>query len=274
MSEHEVREALVDAVADEPPLNFDPDELIGTVRERTRRRRAVWSAGAGVALVAALAVAVPLALGGPGEPGSTQAAAGSRAPSAPAAPAAPAQPGWPPDNVEPTRYTEAELRQRGEEMRTHLRDRFPAVVPEAADVEVGEFSGEATGSVTEGQRYLNSFVRFTADGAPTAVNVQVNAAGADMPPPGGMCEAEPSAECTVQVQPDESVLVLVEHSGVGNGPDMKVTTAYHYRTDGVVLMVSGYNYDPTAGAETDHLPDLTVTTAQLIELASDPALRL
>ncbi|GAB3485533.1 hypothetical protein [Amycolatopsis cihanbeyliensis] len=121
MSEQQVRDALRSAVLDEPPLDFDPDALVATAR-RKARRRAVGSAGAGVAVIALAAAAVPIVLGTEdSEPrGSVPAAA---------------QP------------TATGLSERAEELERHLTERLPRLYQDAELVSVGPFGNGPDGTV-------------------------------------------------------------------------------------------------------------------------------
>ncbi|OLF16704.1 hypothetical protein [Actinophytocola xanthii] len=63
MIEERIAERMREAVSDEPPLGFDPDELVTEAAQRGRRRRAVALTAGGVTLVVA---AVFASIGTPG----------------------------------------------------------------------------------------------------------------------------------------------------------------------------------------------------------------
>lgn len=65
MSEQELREGLRAAVADEPPLAFDPDTLMAKAKREVTRRRALFGAGMATTAVLVAAVTVPTLLGPP-----------------------------------------------------------------------------------------------------------------------------------------------------------------------------------------------------------------
>lgn len=262
MSEQDVRDAFRAAVADEPPLAVDPDALVERVRRERRRRRSIWSTGAGVALVAALAVGIPTALGGKAGTGVAPPAAQRSVDPAPQMPTSRAA----------VDYSVENLRRRGKEMRVHLQRRLPAVVPGVQGVHADEFGGEVSSAASPGQSYLNAFVRFTVGGLPTAVHVQVNGPDADGTTPGRLCARLADTTCSQRPQGDGTVLVLAESPALDRL--RRQVTAYHARRDGQIVMVTGYNYNPTGTGPGTVLPTVPLTAEQLTTLATDPALHL
>ncbi len=59
MSEQEIREGMLLAVWDEPPLDFDPDALMKRAEQKKSRRRALVSVGVATALIVVSAFALP-----------------------------------------------------------------------------------------------------------------------------------------------------------------------------------------------------------------------
>lgn len=59
MSEQEIREGMLLAVWDEPPLDFDPDTLIRRVEQKKSRRRALVAVGVATAMIAVASFALP-----------------------------------------------------------------------------------------------------------------------------------------------------------------------------------------------------------------------
>lgn len=270
MSEEDMRDGLRGAVAAEPPLVFDPDELMATARRQAARRRALVSVGVATMLVAVAAVAVPLALGIPR--GHDGVAVGGPPVTSVTTTTTPTMPGpedieWPRPGVEPAHYTAAELVQRGKRMQAHLSATFALVVPEATDVEVRPFGGESEGSVADGRTYLNAFTRFTVRGTSYAVDIQAIAPGAARSPE-EQC-GEPGA-CEVQELPDGSWLLITDDSQ----DQARITSVIHYRDSGAVVRATGYNYDPTSRTAVRYAPAIPVTVEQLTALATDPGLHL
>jgi hypothetical protein len=177
---------------------------------------------------------------------------------------------WPPPNVVPAHYTAEQLTQRGAEMRAYLRTRFATVVPGATEVQPGVFGGEAVGSVSNGQRYLNAFTGFTLNGTRSAVDIWVSAPGAtEVPLPAEECAHGTNPVCKAAQRPDGSWVVTKTEQISKEG--MAILSVTHYRTSGAVVRATGYNYDPLSPSAPTVIP---VSAMQLTELAIDPALNL
>lgn len=162
--------------------------------------------------------------------------------------------------------TEAQLRERGEQMRAHLRIVFPAVAPAAKQITYGVFGGEAEGAVSDSQSYLNAFVQFTTK-AKTAVDVYVS--------DNQQYAERTCAGCQERPQADGSVVVLKTEAGPGgNNPAMLLTSAVHLRNDGTTVRITTYNYNPVGGERMVYQDDVALTTDQITRLATDPALHL
>ncbi|MFC0115465.1 hypothetical protein [Kibdelosporangium aridum] len=251
MSEQELRDGLKLAVADEPPMTFDLDELVDTAERIVRRRRALIAVGVSTAAVAVAAVTVPVVLGIGGAPQELPQAAPPTAMTTTTPPKA--------------SLTVTQLRQRGEELGAHLRAQLPLVVPAAKDITPRPFGGEAEGHFWDGQTYLEGTVLFKLGDVQTAIAVQVNAEP----------QVEPCPSCRELPQQDGSKVVIRSETGpTGNDPQMKITSAIHYRKDGSATRVSTYNYDPVNGPSGNYQPAVALTDEQLVRLATDPALHL
>ncbi|ALG14237.1 hypothetical protein AOZ06_51780 [Kibdelosporangium phytohabitans] len=247
------------AVSDEPPMSFDIDELVTTAERAVRRRRALVAVGVSTAAVAVVAVTVPVVLGMGGAPEEIPVAA---PPSATASPA----PSAPPSSAEKPPLTKQQLTQRGNEMRTYLNTQLPKVAPAAKNVSTQQFGGEAVGDISDGQNYLETFVKFKVNTAQTAAAVQVR---------NDQEHEKCSAECQELPQQDGSkVLISVESGPGGNNPAMTIASATHLRNDGTITRVTAYNYDPTSGSAPVYQADVTLTVDQMVRLATDPALHL
>jgi hypothetical protein len=240
--------------------------------------------------VLAGAVAVPVALGSRSEPVSSGGSPGSVVITSPSsAPPSSDVPkatfAWPPPNVVAPHYTAVQLRKRGTEMQNHLKTQFPKVVPGATRVQPQAFQGEAAGDVNDGQNYLDAATFFTLNGAESTMVVEVFAPGAGIPR--SNCGPE-LVQCDVLPQSDGSWVVFDKQdlgkasrpTGItlppGAADAMRgqfIATARHFRNDGSVVAVSGYNYD-MAGRGDPKLSDVPLTSAQLVALATDPALGL
>ena len=257
MSEEDVRVGLLDAVADEPPLRFDPDELMATARGQVRRR-ALVAAGLATVAVAVAAVAVPAAL--VGDPATTVPAAAQ-----PTTSPRPSTEQWPPPGVGPTRYPVDHLRERARELREHLRRTLPATLPAASGIGVGKFGGEAEGDLHDGQTSLNAATTFVIDGATYSIMVTTWAPGTS---------ASPAKICTAnchRLDDESGGAVYQQTHDMGKG---MVETVLHFRDTGAVVSVAAYNYDMTSTTPPTYHPSLPLTRAQLVTIATDPELAL
>jgi hypothetical protein len=257
MSEHELREGLALAVADEPPLALNMDDLVTTAERMVRRRRALVAVGTATAVVAIAAVTVPVVLGiAPGGgPAELPVAAPPPPVSSTTSTATP-----------PKRETlsVAALTERAHQLQAYLREQFPKVVLGVTNVDVRPLGGEAEGQVFPDQRYLTGTVSYTVNGQRTAIILQINM---DPVQPNDDCSA-----CQVVPQKDGSTITIVPMgtNGTPNGSD--IVTAQHDRTDRSVVTVSTYDYDASGLSGAGVRPQLTVD--QIVRLATDPNLRI
>lgn len=176
---------------------------------------------------------------------------------------------WPPPGTERPHHSADELRAFGAAMSEHLDTAFPAVVPAAEDVKWAPWGGEAAGDISDGQDYLTTWSMYEDEIGSTGQSFQVNAPGLITRPPEKICEEPDTLSCKGKELADGSVLVT-DVSKAGNG--MRLRTAWHYRTDGSVVSVTAYNYDPAGGGPVRD--EIALTSAQLAKLATDPALHL
>ncbi|HEX2133683.1 MAG TPA: hypothetical protein VHH15_19225, partial [Actinophytocola sp.] len=161
---------------------------------------------------------------------------------------------------------------RGGQMRAHLARTVPTVLADATDVEVQPFAGEAAGDVDDGQGYLTSFAGYTLAGHRFALGVNVYAPGAHPEGPEFVCAPDPDGCQLFGTERGGQVLAVDVRTGQGD-PPISILAAYHFRRDGSVVSVVGYDYDPAAALPSDP-PPMPVTAEQLVRLAVDPALGL
>jgi hypothetical protein len=263
MSEADLREGLLAAVGDEPPLHFDADELIRRAEHARRRRRALVAVAVATLALTGTVLSLPGVFDrGPGidaargpvltitaSPSADQSAA-PRVQVAPSSLFAPA----PSANMP---------RHAATYLTTYLAARFPEVVPEVKVVKIDftePYEQDRAG-------YLTGIVRFQDRVATSAIVVQLST-----PPlrltPGEFCD---TTECgTLLPQADGSHLAST--SVIEPETNVTTRTVVHLRADGSVVRVSGYNHDPTTGG--DWRPEVAVSTEQLMLLAKDPKLSL
>ncbi|MFC4858884.1 hypothetical protein [Actinophytocola glycyrrhizae] len=260
MSEEDVRGGLLDAVADEPPLRFDPDELVATARRQVRRRSLV-AVGLATVAVAVAAVAVPVALG---RDTTTTQVAQQPTRSAPSPSTAPSVAQWPPPGVEPAYYTVDDLRQRGHEMSKHLRGALPATLSSASKFAYGEFGGEAEGAFYPEQTSINAAFSFTIDGARYSLVITSWVPGTSRSP------AETCVANCHRLDDRAGGALYEQTEDIGEGV---IETVFHYRDTGAMVSVTAYNYDMTSSSPTYH-QGIPLAMEQLLSLATDPELEL
>jgi hypothetical protein len=247
---------LRDAVAEEPPLDFDADELVTRARHQVMRRRALLAGVATVAVVAA--VTVPVALGRGAAPVADRPATSIESTTKPAP--STSRP------AEPYSYTAEELRRRSQQMASHLLRAVPAALPEASAFDVGEFGGEAAGDFHDGQTYANAPVSFTIAGARYSIFVTAWVPGTQDQSSTTVCDTG----CQQLGETDGGeVVAKTETEGYGI-----ITTVYHFRSNGGIVQIAGYNYDMAGHTQQVYMPTLPMTLDQLARLATDPELGL
>lgn len=263
------------AVLDEPPLGFEPDEVVTRAALRHRRRRMTTLVSAGVAAVAAVAVAVPLTLGHPAN-GPTRLSTAAPPASGPVTGAA----RWPTSTTtRQPKPTDAQLTATGATVAAHLRSVLPSMSA-GADlsgpplIHTGQFGALELGAVDSAsepgalaQQSMTSpngtfFVTVDIDALPATVHSFAL---------GDVCAAarqqiDPEVTCTYAQRSDGTLVLTMTRPSSANErhPTIWVTS---YRPDG--LMVSAMTgYDGGSG---DALP---LTGTQVTELATDPAFTL
>ncbi|HYQ64314.1 hypothetical protein [Actinophytocola sp.] len=273
MSEEDVRGGMRDAVAEEPPLDFDPDVLVAAARQQVRRRRALMGVGVATVAVAVAAVALPVALGrlssqveagqGPATTTESTATGSETSPS-------PSRIQWPAKDVTPVQFPIDKLRARGTDMAAHLREIMPSVLPNASEIEVSEFGGEATGEYYEGQTNVNGAIDFTIDGVRYSILVQTWV-------PGGANDLVDTAcsegTCRKIGEQDGGVLMAVDQDLGGFVAGGKISAVYHLRRDGAAVEAAAYNYALSGGPKLTK-ETIPVSVEQLRRLATDTELGL
>ncbi|NUT52491.1 MAG: hypothetical protein HOV94_35165 [Saccharothrix sp.] len=262
MSEAELREGLRAAVGDEPPLDFDPDALIRRAQQARRRRRALVA----VAVATLALTGSVLSLPGVFERRPGLDAADGSVLTTTANPAPSPQPSaWvaPPPAVTPYSTDQRSLAAPGARtyLAAYLGTRFAQVVPGVKVVEA-----QFPESAAEPGHHIG-WVTFVDGEGTSQVVVRLD------PPP---LPTTPDAFCadsgcgTPVRRADGSYLASSAAPAKTGDGRFAGYTVVHFRPDGSVVQVTGYNYDPTTGAGLR--PRVAVTVDQLVELATDPKL--
>jgi hypothetical protein len=266
--ERELRAGLDHAVATEPPLSFDPDALVARAQRENRRRRSLAGVGVATAVIAVAAVAVPTVLNI--DTGTARISTAAGLTTTPAPPAlSPGQ--WPPAGVRQQPYSVDRLGVLAQTWTKQIERELPRVLPQARDIAVQPWGGEAEGDISAGQGYLDTFVTFTVHGRATALYLQVEEPGYHRTSPSKDCAQEPDTHCWTTWQAGGA---LVEQATAVTQPDQKqnTMTMRQYRSDGTVVSVTTYNYNPTTVAKAAPAATTPLTVAQLTVLATDPVL--
>ncbi|MBA8827640.1 hypothetical protein FHX42_005064 [Saccharopolyspora lacisalsi] len=257
MDEQTLRAGMRDALDDEPPLGLEPDRIADEARRAQRRRRATF--GTGVATLAVLAGAATIpAVTGP-----------HHREVIPAAPSVVTD--VPTEGAVPPKLSQDELDQRRRMLENHAAKAVRRVAPKLDDVSL-----EHSGLIGIGAprprmpRKLNMSVGFTDSTGPTAVSVEVGTAGTFDKAPSESCDD--TLTCEVVNRPDRSVLV---RDAVLVGPRSAVTESVsHYRTDGTVVRVTAFTYDPATPSADEVRENPALSEEQLTGLATDPKFTL
>ncbi|WP_447004779.1 hypothetical protein ACRAKI_35245 [Saccharothrix isguenensis] len=270
MSEADLREGLRAAVGDEPPLHFDPDELIRRA-ERARRRRALVAVALATLVLTGTALSLPGVLdqrpGNDAARGPVLTITSSPAPSEVPSPPPPSllSPSGPVRTTRPASTAPAPglivPEGTAKRLEEYLAGRFTEVV-QGVDVMEVDFT-RAYKQDRDG--YLTGVVRFMDRVAPTAVVVQLSTP-AVRPTREEFCAEVECGKPLPQVDGGHVETATV----TGPEPEATTRTVAHFRADGSVVLVSGYNHDPTTSAYAR--PEVAVTLDQLVRLAVDPML--
>ncbi|QUH05470.1 hypothetical protein HUO13_36010 [Saccharopolyspora erythraea] len=275
-----LREGMRTAVADEPPLGFDPDDVVAEAAHRQRRRRTTAAAVAAV-VVAVVAGLVPAWLT---DSGLT-----------PAAPPAARPVEWPPKAMAPLRISEPELAARAARLEADLTRMVSRAVPDSRGFRAGRRTGFVPAADGGGSASVNvsaDFVRpVTSPGVGTApirvrLETTVYAPGAAGLSARESCAQEDQykavLDCRSWPQSDGSLLVDVLTRFRSEGTGTPVHDVYHFRTDGSAVLTSAAFATAEAGVPAFELERVITSTTsepamsskELATLATDPLLTL
>lgn len=265
MIEKQLRERFDAAVADEPPMGFDPLAAADEASRATRARRGLFAgiATTAVAVAAVAIVTVTVADLGGGGPGSV----GGPAERSPVT-TTERQTGGPFDGPQQFHPTDPGsdphgLGPRAERIAERLVSLLPQVAPGVTGLRPADFGQGVGGDYSASDDHVEGMIVFDdADGA-TALVVKVSTPAA--PDRGPCVTQDPGVTCRVVPRPDGSALLVYD------GPGLR--SVLHQRLDGSAAEVTVYlsrPLDPSAPSrETFPLDE-----AQLTALATDPELHL
>jgi len=247
VSEQEIREGMLLAVWDEPPLDFDPDTLIRRVEQKKSRRRALVAVGVATAMIAVASLALPGLL-----PRDRESQLGADTTTNSSAP--------------PTVPVDKKAQRIGDQ----LAQRLEQQVPDFKDIGSSFHSGGRPYppySTLNAQKRpddpeLSGFVYFTDLLGPTSLEVT---AGKNQPGAQTFCQG--AVLCHEVQQPDGSVVTEIE---TAEGPDISSSTAVRTFQSGYVVKISAYNYNVSTGLGLRQTVPTRVGV--LTALVTDPAI--
>lgn len=182
---------------------------------------------------------------------------------------------WPPAGVEPPGHDEEALREFAEAMSEELDTAFPEAVPAAVDLSWVEWGGEWAGIIEDGQDYLTTWAVYSDEIGSTGTSFQIEAPGHFPVSPREFCQLNEAVEADTRELDDGSTVLHTVVEVEGDDQTYHIASTLHYRTDGTVVWVSAYDYDPifdeTPGPDRD---EVALTTEQMTELATNPNLHL
>ncbi|MFD9705008.1 hypothetical protein [Lentzea sp. NPDC059081] len=249
MSEQEIREGMLLAVWDEPPLDFDPDQLIRRVEQKKSRRRALVAVGVATAMIAVASFSLPGLLPRDGD-------------------------GQLASEVQTTQSSHASA--ESEEKRVQrigdtLADRLKDVKGDAKDIyaslRVGEYGYPGYQSVPTTTKRpsdpdFSGFVMFTDMIGPTAVRVEAGRFGFSE---ASFCGG--ATTCRQVPQSDGTVVHEAEYDE--GGPDVARAQVARVYQSGFVVRMSSHNYNPSTQAGLRQT--VPVRVGVLTTLVTDPA---
>ncbi|RCW47103.1 hypothetical protein DFQ14_101447 [Halopolyspora algeriensis] len=283
MDERTLREGMRDAVGGEPPLGFDPDQVVDKAGREQRKRRAMVGTGLATLVVLAGVATIPGALGAYDQRSVT--------PAAPVVETSPSKdedlplPGM--DPAEPEKesgaeinYPEKKLGPHEKSLAQHAGKAVAEVAPNMDDVHVVHSSIPVRGKPeTDKTRRLEITVGFTDEVGPTSTMVSIHAPGTVSESPSRICAPDSGDEltrrqCRVISQEDGSTLVS-SLAAPDEGPrGALVRTVRHFRTNGAVVQASAYTFNPQQLDPSKLRRETALTDEQLTELVTDPAFTL
>ncbi len=268
MDEQMLAREFTAAVRTEPPLGFDPDEVVTRVARRRHRRRAVLLACAGVVVAAAAAVVV---------------SPGSRVPAEPASPAVSPriEPSagdrwWPPGTGEIPQPTDARISARGPRIAEHLETVLRKMLPPADPIRRDSLTSAHFGGIMPtSQRGVSIMEHGGPEDTGYSLTVEV------FVPTNPVTRFQPRQLCA-EMRVQISLSTTCRYAAVGTAGILMTSeadttdregtlqhsiTVTDYRADGSYVLV-------TVGGTIGVRGPLPLTAEELATLARDPELTL
>ncbi|MDX3188606.1 hypothetical protein PV458_09395 [Streptomyces sp. MN03-5084-2B] len=269
MDEQMLAREFTAAVRAEPPLGFDPDEVVTRVARRRHRRRTILLACAGVVVAAAAAaVATPV----------TRPAA-----DVPVQPAAPPRPApsagerwWPPGTGQIPQPTDARLSARAPRIAEHLEEVLRKMLPPTDPIRRDSLTTAHFGGIMPASQRGVSIIEHAGPedtGYSLTVEVFVPTNPVKRFQPRQLCaemkvQISPSTTCRYAAVGTGGILMTSEEDTTDReGTLQHGITVTDYRADGSYVLVS-------LGGTVGVSAPLPLTAEELATLARDPGLTL
>lgn len=182
---------------------------------------------------------------------------------------------WPPPGVTPPGHSAEKLREFAAAMQARLDVAFPEIVPAAKDLTWAKWGGEWEDVIEDGQDYLTTWSRYADELGTTGQAFQIEAPGHFTNAPKDQCAQEGTVSCDATILDDGSLVLDWRSEYQAQDRMNHINSVMHYRTDGTVVWISAYDYDPIFdGDEGPARDEVALTTEQLTALATDPELHL
>jgi hypothetical protein len=249
VSEQEIREGMLLAVWDEPPLDFDPDTLIRRVEQKKSRRRALVAVGVATAMIAVASFSLPGLL-----PRDGDRQLGAETQTTTSAPP-------------PSESPEKRARSIGVKLAERLRLRMTNLKEVFAEMSVGSFIPTSAPMTTTARnssdQQMSGYVYLTDAIGPTSLHVMA-----------GKIDFNQTAFCANAVyckekeQRDGSTVVEADY--LDDGPEISRSEVVRRFPSGYVVRLSSYNYNPSSGGGLRRT--VPVQVGVLTELVTDPSI--
>ncbi|KJK42094.1 hypothetical protein UK23_38905 [Lentzea aerocolonigenes] len=251
MSEQEIREGMLLAVWDEPPLDFDPDTLMRRVEQKKSRRRALVAVGVATAMIAVVSLALPGLL-----PRDRDGQLGSDGQTNSSAP--------------PTEAYEKKLQRTGDAVAEKLALTMPNLKEVYADFRQGGFSynmPNMSSAPPSGQPRKSNEPQFTGylfltdEIGPTSLRLE-----------GAKIELSTKNFCsgavTCREVPQKDGSVVTEAEFTDGSPDITHSEVVRSFPSGFHVRIASYSYNPASGSGLRQT--VPVRVGVLTTLVTDP----
>ncbi|MDX8030005.1 hypothetical protein SK803_07265 [Lentzea sp. BCCO 10_0856] len=250
MSEQEIREGMLLAVWDEPPLDFDPDTLMRRVEQKKSRRRALVTVGVATAMIVVASLALPGLL-----PRGQDGQLASDGPTTSSAP--------------PSESADKKAQRIGDKLTEKLGVTMTNVKEVYADLRPGQVLYPPIATTTSTQKRspsdpeMSGYVFLTDEIGPTALRVVVVKRDYDQ---GGFCTG--ANTCQDVKQKDGSLVTAAEFY---DGTTSIARAEVLRRLDsGLLVRISSYNTNPATGLGLRQT--VPVPVGVLTQLVTDPSI--